>query len=86
MHSTLEIFDPRMNSWMLGEPMNNSRGFADAVVVGGKLYVIGGLKRKDEILDTVCNTFMGPSIFQNNLSNFSTNIIHNIFFLTLMTD
>lgn len=66
MHSTVEIFDPRMNLWTFGESMNNSRGYSGAVVVGGRLYVIGGLKEKHEILETVCKTSLSPCIFRNH--------------------
>ena len=53
MVSTVEIFDPRLGSWIMGEPMNNSRGYSGAVVIGEKIYVIGGVKESDDILGTV---------------------------------
>lgn len=72
MHSTVEIFDPRMNSWTLGESMNNSRGYSGAVVVGGRLYVIGGLKEKHDILETVCKTSMLPFYISDHSLNISS--------------
>lgn len=55
MVSTVEIYDPRYGSWMNVEPMNTSRGYAGAVVIGEEIYIIGGLKDNNEIIDTVCN-------------------------------
>lgn len=60
--STVEVFDPRKGSWMMGDSMNISRGYSPAVVFGDAIYVIGGLKKDDEILDTVCLLF--PSLIQ----------------------
>lgn len=54
MVSTVEIFDPRNGLWSIGEPMNNTRGYSGTVVIGGKIYIIGGIKDSGEILDTVC--------------------------------
>lgn len=53
MVPTVEIFEPRVGSWMTGEPMNNAKGYFGAVVLGGKIYNIGGVKENNEILDTV---------------------------------
>ena len=53
MVTTVEVFDPRVCSWMMREPMKHARGYFGAVVIGGKIYAIGGLKDKEEILDTV---------------------------------
>lgn len=53
MVSTVEVFDPRVCSWMMREPMKHARGYFGAVVIGGKIYAIGGLKDKEEILDSI---------------------------------
>lgn len=53
MVPTVEIFDPRLGSWMLGEPMNNARGYSGAAAIKEKIFVIGGVNESDEILDTV---------------------------------
>lgn len=57
MVPSIEIYDPRLGSWMSGEPMKHSRGYLAAAVVKESIYVIGGVKIGDEIVDTV------PSIF-----------------------
>ena len=38
---------------MMGDSMNECRGYSAACVSGDAIYVIGGLKDNDEILDTV---------------------------------
>lgn len=59
MVPSVEIFDPRLGSWIIGEPMDQSRGYSCATVLKDSLYVIGGVKpgdgKKPEIIvDTVC--------------------------------
>ncbi|XP_024026424.1 uncharacterized protein LOC21399422 [Morus notabilis] len=45
MVTSVEIFDPRIGSWMPGESLNYSRGYSvAAVVVNDTVYVIGGVK------------------------------------------
>lgn len=53
MVPTIEIFDPRLGLWMLGEPMNYCRGYSGAAAIGEKIFVIGGVNESDKILDTV---------------------------------
>lgn len=53
MAASVEVFDPRVGSWMMGEQMNDSRGHFGAVVIGGKIYAIGGMNDREEILATV---------------------------------
>lgn len=53
--SSVEIFDPRMNSWMIGESMNSPRGYCGATVLGEKIHVIGGITENDVIHETVSN-------------------------------
>jgi hypothetical protein len=40
--STLEVFDPRSNTWTTRAPMPQARGGLAAAAHGGKLYVFGG--------------------------------------------
>lgn len=53
MVPSTEIFDPRLDSWIIGEPMNTSRGYSTATVVKECIYVIGGVKSGENIVDTV---------------------------------
>ena len=52
--SSVEIFEPRLNVWMMGEPMKFARGDAAAAVLGNSLFAIGGIDDEKEIVDTVC--------------------------------
>lgn len=51
--STVEVFDPRACSWMMGESMKTARGNFSAAVNGEKIFVIGGMKDNEQILDSV---------------------------------
>lgn len=51
--STVEVFDPRACSWMMGESMKTARGNFSADVSGEKIFVIGGMKDNEQILDSV---------------------------------
>lgn len=56
MVSSVEIFDPRVGSWMTGEPMSEQRGYAAAAVLKGSMYIIGGVvsgECGDNIIETV---------------------------------
>lgn len=53
MVPSIEVYDPRLGSWMSGEPMKHSRGYLGAAVVKEAIYVIGGVKNGSEIVDTV---------------------------------
>ena len=59
MVPSVEIFDPRLGSWMSGDPINQPRGYAAAAVVKGSIYVIGGLRAGEDMVDSVC-TFLLP--------------------------
>ena len=48
--ATLEIYDIATGRWTAGPPMPTPRHHASAVVVGGKLYVVGGRLRSDASL------------------------------------
>jgi N-acetylneuraminic acid mutarotase len=53
MVASIEIFDPRLNSWRMGDPMNIPRGYAGAVNLDDNLFLIGGMQSNVQILDTV---------------------------------
>ena len=53
MVPSVEVFDPRLGAWMMGEPMNHPRGYFAAAVVNESICVIGGVKVGDNIVDTV---------------------------------
>lgn len=52
MVSSVEVFDPRNGLWMMGEAMRVSRAYLGSFVLGGKMYVIGGMQ-DNEVLDVV---------------------------------
>jgi N-acetylneuraminic acid mutarotase len=58
MVSSVEIFDPRLNAWRMGDPMSSPRGYAATVTLDGSVYLIGGLKSNVQILDTVRNRWL----------------------------
>lgn len=74
MVSSVEIFDPRLNSWIMGESMNQSRGYAATAVVKEKIYVVGGLRDGDNILDTVYNHIFKPEQL-SDACNLAANLI-----------
>ncbi|KAG4915400.1 hypothetical protein JHK87_052957 [Glycine soja] len=49
---SIEVFDPRLGAWTIGEPMNHRRGYSAAVVVKESIYMIGGVKVCENIVDT----------------------------------
>ncbi|KAK4377608.1 hypothetical protein RND71_003904 [Anisodus tanguticus] len=51
MVPSTEIYDPRVGAWMVGEPMEHSRGYSAAVVLKGSIYVIGGVQSDEEVVD-----------------------------------
>lgn len=53
MMPSVEIYDPRRGTWMIGEPMNYSRGYVTAAALKESIYVIGGAQSDNEVLDTV---------------------------------
>ncbi|RDY12075.1 Kelch-like protein 1, partial [Mucuna pruriens] len=53
MVPSIEVFDPRLGAWTLGEAMNHPRGYSAAVVVKESIYMIGGVKVGENIVDTV---------------------------------
>lgn len=53
MVPSIEIYDPRLESWIAGYPMNQPRGYSAAAVVEGSIHVIGGVKDDQDIVGTV---------------------------------
>lgn len=54
MVSTVEVYEPRMPSWVMVEPMNYTRGYHSSAVLGGSIFTFGGVKGEaDTILDVV---------------------------------
>ena len=54
MVATVEVYEPRMPSWMMVEPMNYTRGYHSSAVLGGSIFTFGGVKGEaDTILDVV---------------------------------
>lgn len=53
MVPTIEIFDPRLRSWMSGEPMNYSRGYLVSAAINNTIYAIGGVKDGDNLVTAV---------------------------------
>ena len=65
--NSLYIYDPSTNSWSTGAPMPTAREGASAVVVNGKLYVLGGDNGAElstvEIYDPASDTWTtGPAL------------------------
>ncbi|XP_047054911.1 kelch-like protein 22 [Lolium rigidum] len=53
MVSTVEIFDPRANSWRISSPFSVPRGYGCAVTVNDNVYLIGGTSADAESVETV---------------------------------
>ena len=54
MVATVEMYEPRMPSWVMVEPMNHTRGYHSSAVLGGSIFTFGGVKGEaDTILDVV---------------------------------
>lgn len=52
MGSSVEVYDPRIGSWMMVEPMNVSRKAFGSFVLEGKIYIVGGMQ-DNQVLDLV---------------------------------
>jgi N-acetylneuraminic acid mutarotase len=55
MVPTVEIYDPRLDAWRMGDPMHTPRGYAAAVNLDDSLFLIGGMQSNVQLLDTVSN-------------------------------
>lgn len=53
MTASLEVYDPRVGTWMVSSTINQERGYASAVMVGERIYVIGGVQSDEKILHVV---------------------------------
>ncbi|KAL8504906.1 hypothetical protein ACS0TY_016195 [Phlomoides rotata] len=53
MVPSVEIYDPRLGTWMPGEPMNYARGYSAAAVLNESIYVIGGVEADEEIVEKI---------------------------------
>jgi hypothetical protein len=61
MVSSVEIYDPSLNAWRIGDPMNTPRGYAAAVYLDDSLFLIGGMQSSVQMLDTVSYRAIHPS-------------------------
>ncbi|KAG8374458.1 hypothetical protein BUALT_Bualt11G0134300 [Buddleja alternifolia] len=50
---SVEIYDPRLGTWMTGEPMNQGRGYLAAAVLKESIYAIGGVQTNEEVVDKI---------------------------------
>jgi len=57
MVQSIEVFDPRLGVWTMGEPMVHPRGYCAAVVVNESIYMIGGVRIGEDIVDKVSKSF-----------------------------
>lgn len=55
MVPTVEVYEPRVDSWTMVESMNYARGYMGSVALGNTIYAICGMHDSEEILDTVSN-------------------------------
>lgn len=55
MVPSVEIFDPRLPSWVPGIPMQKPRGYAASAVINDTFYMMGGLSNEDEVTEIVRN-------------------------------
>jgi len=62
MVQSIEVFDPRLGAWTMGEPMSHPRGYCAAVVVKESIYMIGGVRVGENIVDIVSKSF-SPKFF-----------------------
>lgn len=52
--ATVELYDPRMPSWVAVEPMKYSKACHSSAVLGGSIFTFGGLEDPEQnILDVV---------------------------------
>ncbi|KAL0912002.1 hypothetical protein M5K25_017943 [Dendrobium thyrsiflorum] len=53
MVSTVEIYDPRANAWMPGEPMKCNRGYGASALLGNSVFIIGGIENGENMIETI---------------------------------
>lgn len=78
MIPSVEIYDPRLGTWIMGEPMDQSRGYSAAVVVKDSIYVTGGLQSDDTIVDIVsCISLVRKFFLDIDFLSVSLNFLYN---------
>ena len=82
IHRSVEIYDPRNNTWTFGPELNIRRSGVRAVVYNDKLYVVGGyngLQRQKtmEVFDPSTSNFFVHLNYQMNTgrSNFAMSVL-----------
>ncbi|XP_020677298.1 influenza virus NS1A-binding protein-like [Dendrobium catenatum] len=53
MVSSVEIYDPRANAWMPGEPMKCNRGYGASALLGNSVFIIGGIENGENMIETI---------------------------------
>ncbi|KAL8542384.1 hypothetical protein ACS0TY_003305 [Phlomoides rotata] len=53
MVPSVEVYDPRLGTWMPGEPMNYAREYSVAAVLNESIYVIGGVETGEQIVEKI---------------------------------
>lgn len=53
MVGSVEVFDPRLGTWIVDAPMKYQRGYGTVAVVNNNIYAIGGLDASQNIVDKV---------------------------------
>ena len=53
MVPSIEVYDPRLRAWIMGEPMIPSKGYSTIAIVNESIYIVGGVKDGENIVDTV---------------------------------
>lgn len=81
MVPTVEVFEPRVGSWTMLEPMKYARGYMGTVTLGNTIYVISGMQENEEILDTVSNQAFFFALLSFRFANYiiSSELITNSF-------
>ena len=51
--NTVERFNPDANKWQYAKEMNTERSGNAACVMQGKIYVVGGVNAKEEVVKTI---------------------------------
>ncbi|BAH93968.1 Os07g0540366, partial [Oryza sativa Japonica Group] len=59
MVATVELYEPRMPSWVMAEPMNYNRGYHSSAVLGGSIFAFGGVKGEGDAILDVGGTLQG---------------------------
>lgn len=57
MIPSIEIYDPLLGTWTIGEPMNQGRGYLATAVFKECIFAIGGIDSNEDIVDKV-NSFL----------------------------